>query len=135
MKVRHLTAIGLAVITTACQGGDLCTLSVEPSIVVTIRDASTGAPLAAGATGDAVQKGGVTKGGRTLPLVPHGFHSGVMITRRAGEEISGVFTVRVQHAGYLEWVRTGVHVPGNGCHVGTAQIVAELIPVIVAEAK
>ena len=128
MRTRRVFPLVVALCGVACRGGDLCTTSVEPSIVVTIREAGTGAPLAEGAHGSAVSRGGVSKGGTTLPLVPHGFHGGSMVSRRAGEEVSGVFTVRVAHAGYLDWERTGVVVPDLGCHVGTVQLTAELVP-------
>lgn len=122
----------LVVTLGACVGGDICTASVEPSIVITIRDAVSQVPLAAAAQGTAEQRGGIGKGGITLPLLPSGFMDGVMVSRRAGEELSGVFTVRVEHAGYLPWERNGVQVPDLGCHVGTVLLTADLIPEISA---
>ncbi len=104
-----------------CSEGLVCTTSVEPGIVVAIRDARDGAPLAAGARG-AVREGSYTDSLR--PAVGTG--EGVLLSRAAAFERPGTYVVTVAHPGYAAWERRGVRVLQGDCHVETVHLVADL---------
>ena len=106
----------------ACTDSLICTLSVEPGVVVEIRDAADDAPLAAGAAGrvregafsDSLRAYGVTEGG-------------TLLSRAGADEREGSYVVEVSHAGYVTWTQGGVRVSGDGCHVETAHLQARLV--------
>jgi hypothetical protein len=108
----------------ACSTDYLCTTSVEPSIVVEVRDAVTGANLTTGA------RGAIRQGSFVDSLRVHSWMGGEVRTRAAGQEHAGTFRVTVEHDGYVPWVRNGVVVEEGACHVRTVSVVAELVPVI-----
>jgi len=109
----------LATAVGACDPG-ACTTEVVPGVVVEIRDADDDTPLAAGA------RGAVHDGGFTDSLRAHAGTGEQMLSRAAADERPGLYTVRVEHAGYAEWVATGVRVREDGCHVATAELSARL---------
>jgi hypothetical protein len=108
-----VTAVG------ACDPGG-CTTSVEPGVVVEIRDGADDTPLAAGAHG-AVQDGGFADS-----LQPYAGAGDQMLSRAAAYERPGLYTVRVEHVGYADWVAAGVRVRDGHCHVATAELTARL---------
>jgi hypothetical protein len=106
---------------SGCTDGLVCTTSVEPAIVVEIRDAADATPLAAGA------RGVVRDGAYTDSLRPYGSTiEGDMLTRAAADERAGTYAVEVTHPGYGTWQQLGVRVTRGGCHVETVNLVAEL---------
>ena len=109
----------LATAVGACDPG-ACTTEVVPGVVVEIRDADDDTPLAAGA------RGAVRDGGFTDSLRPHAGAGEQMLSRAAADERPGLYTVRVEHAGYAEWVEMGIRVGEDGCHVATAELTARL---------
>lgn len=117
--------------TSACVAGSLgcstapiCTLSVDPGIIVTIRDATDGSPIAATA------RGLVRDGTFSDSLRPFGgLGDGTLISRAAADERPGVYTVTVEHLGYAPWQRIGVRVRPGECHVASAQLTADLQPI------
>lgn len=104
---------------TACEQPVMCTASIEPSVVVEIRDSVTSAPAASGATllvrnaagGDATTGTGVGD-----------------LYLQWGEEQAGSFDVTVQKPGYADWHREDVRVARGRCHVETARLLARLRP-------
>ena len=105
-----------------------CSDSVEPGIIVEIRDAHTGIPLAG------LARGVVRDGAFVDSLRPHSFLrsddiEGSMLSRSAANERAGEYTVEIQRHGYRRWIATDVRVRRGGCHVKTRQIRAALVPV------
>jgi hypothetical protein len=102
-----------------------CTGSVEPALVVEIRDARTGAPLAAGATG-------VVRDGSFFDVLRPAEASGPdvasLYSRRAADERPGTYAIEVRHVGYQTWTATGVRVERGTCHVQTRRVLAALVP-------
>jgi len=106
----------------ACTDGLICTTSVEPGVVVEIRDAADEAPLAAGAVG------WVREGTFSDSLRAHGVtESGTLLSRAGADEREGTYVVEVSHSGYVTWTQGGVRVSGDGCHVETAHLQARLV--------
>jgi hypothetical protein len=119
---RYLS-LGLGVgFVTSCGGTDpICTANIVPGVVVEIRDAFDGTPLAASARGVA------REGSFVDSLRPHGsLGNGTLVSRAAADERAGSYTVTVEHAGYLTWQR-GARVRANECHVETVTLTAYLI--------
>ena len=103
------------------------TASLEPAIVVEIRDARTGAAIAADAQGT------VTDGTYSDQLTP--YEGGLegpssLFSRRAALERPGTYAVHVTHAGYMPWNASGVAVSRGECHVRTQRLHANLQPVV-----
>jgi hypothetical protein len=113
----------LGVITSAaCTDGLICTTSVEPAVVVEIRDAVDDAPLAAGAVGW-VREGAFSDSLRAYGVT----ESGTPLSRAGADEREGTYLVEVSHPGYATWEQSGIRVKEDGCHVETAQLQARLL--------
>jgi hypothetical protein len=106
----------ISIALTGCSEWGSCTLSVEPAVLVEIRDAGDRTPLAAAASGT-VSDGTFQDSLR--------LHDG-SLTRAGADEREGNYTVRVLHAGYVTWEQTGVRVRNTGCHVDTVTLQADL---------
>lgn len=104
-----------------------CTASVEPGVVVEIRDARSGAPLAGLAAG-VVRDGAYVDSLRPAAFSDPSDPVGSMTSRQAAPERPGRYAVEVQRAGYQPWTRTGVRVGRGACHVETARLRADLEP-------
>jgi hypothetical protein len=103
--------------------GIACTASVEPAIVVEIRDALTNAPLAADA------RGVVRDGAFVDSLTPYAYESAdpkSLVSRRAADEREGVYAVEIQRTGYATWSSGNLAVGRDECHVETKRVVAFL---------
>jgi hypothetical protein len=98
-----------------------CTLTIDPAIVVAIRHANTGAPLADSATGVVID------GAYSDSLRLSG-GNGAWLTRRAADERPGVYTVFVSRPGFRNWSTSGVRARGGDCHVRTVWLDAALVP-------
>jgi hypothetical protein len=86
----------------------MCPQWILSPIVVEVRDAATGEPAAAGATGTI--RGGGTE---TPPVLPSS-NERLRLYSTGGP---GTYDVVVQKPGYLDWRRGGVHVEGGNCGV------------------
>jgi hypothetical protein len=106
----------LSTVLAGCSEWGACTLSVEPGVVVEIRDAADETPIAATASAS------VTDGGFQDSLR---LYDG-SLTRAGADERAGNYTVQVVHAGYVTWEQTGVRVRDTGCHVDTVTLRADL---------
>ena len=93
-----------------------CTTSVEPGVVVEIRDAVDGTPMAATALGSVIE--GSFQDSLRL-------YDG-SLTRAGADEREGTYTLRVLHPGYVTWEQAGVRVRDRGCHVETVTLQANL---------
>lgn len=103
----------------------VCTAVAVPAIVVEIRDARTGVPLAGLAAGV------VRDGAYVDSLRPAGFLDatdvvGSMLSRQAAHERPGTYTIDIRRSGYQDWTRVGVRVRSGRCHVETQSLVAQL---------
>jgi hypothetical protein len=95
----------------------------EAAIVVQVRDAVTGAPLAAGARG-AIRDGGYVDSLR--PPTPDA--SGRLLTLTGGAGRAGTYEVTLVYPGYQMWQQTGVVVSTNSCGVAGQLLHADLQP-------
>jgi hypothetical protein len=113
--------VAAALAAGACTDDLVCTTSIEPGVVVEIRDAVDANPLADHATGT------VRDGTYTDALRPYASTGeGVLLSRAAADERAGTYVVEVSHPGYITWEQSGVQVTENACHVDTVHLVAEL---------
>ena len=109
-------------------GGDYsCPEVISPAVVVEIRDARTGAPLANDA------RGAVHDGAYVDSLTPYegtGTGAGplLLISRRAADERAGTYSVEVNHPGYRTWTLAGVRAVAGQCGVKTRRLSASLEP-------
>ena len=101
---------------TSCSEWGGCTLSVEPGVLVEIRDAADGTPIAATASGT-IMDGSYQDSLR--------LYDG-SLTRAGADEREGTYTVQVLHAGYIPWERRDIRVRETGCHVDTVTLEADL---------
>lgn len=102
-----------------------CTAVVTPAIVVEIRDATSGAPLANGA------RGAVHDGAYVDSLTPYegiGPDPNTLISRRAADERPGNYAIEITHAGYRPWTVAGVRAVAGVCGVITRRVSALLTP-------
>ena len=123
----RLLPVLVAVLNTGClpfaPGG--CATVIEPGVVVEIKDARTGVPLAGRSTGV------VLDGAYVDSLVPAGFSEptdpvGSMTSRQGAFGRAGVYSLRVQSDGYAAWMLSGVRVKSDGCSVVTQRVYAAL---------
>ena len=114
-------ACGFLIFVTGCGTEPTCTLGVYPAIAIEIRDAFDDTPLAETARG-AVQEGEFLDSLRPYSWLGNG----VLISRAAADEREGVYSVTVEHDGYLGWRLDGVRVRENECNVETVQLSAYL---------
>jgi hypothetical protein len=97
--------------------------SGESAIIVQIRDAVTGTPLAAGARG-AIRDGEYVDSLR--PPSPDA--SGRALALSAGEGRPGTYTVTVVHPGYQTWQQSSVVVVIGNCGLASQVLHADLEP-------
>lgn len=127
---RSLAPIALAPTLAGCGllGPQDCTTDARAGIVVEIRDAMTDAYIAHLATAT------VTEGSFRDTLQLRGrmrVGDEVVGTTRGGvDERSGVYALAVTAPGYSPWVRTGIRVRGDECHVRTVHLAARLQPAL-----
>jgi hypothetical protein len=111
-----LPILVLSTVFAGCSEWGGCTLSIEPGVVVEIRDVADGTPIAAAASGS-VSDGSFQD---SLRLVDGS------LTRAGADERAGTYRVQVVHAGYIPWEQAGVRVRNTGCHVDTVTLRADL---------
>jgi hypothetical protein len=99
-----------------------CLASVEPAIVLEIRDSSSGAGRAIPAVAT-VSDGGFSD---TLRLLPP--ESGDSAYRQGPNERGGTYDLSVVTPGYVTWSRNDIVVDENVCHVETVRLTAHLTP-------
>ena len=103
--------------------GGPCTLEARAAIVVEIRHAFTGAPLADSA------EVRVTEGSFLELLELCGVTGTLELVRRCGVyERTGTYEILVTRPGFEPWSRSGIPVMRDACHVRTATLGAALMP-------
>jgi hypothetical protein len=103
--------------------GIVCTASIEPGIVLEIRDAITDMPLAENALVV------ITDNDYSETLVVNGYDgadSSSAISVAGAYERSGTYDINVSLTDYTSWSRTGVVVTSGVCHVGTVKFTVRL---------
>lgn len=128
--VVRLPFILLVVFVTACaehseehvMPGFLCTENLVAGVTVEVRDAMTAAPAACAATGE------VREGDYVDPLGDFGSCATYpeLAYLSGAYERAGTYRVSISKPGYKEWVRDGVVVTADACHVRTAFLSANL---------
>jgi hypothetical protein len=123
--LKSITVLATAVVIVACDsvffftGG--CTTVVVPAIRVTVIDSVTGESRERGSTVRA--RDGSFVDSRVVPddstLAPFPI--------QLADERAGTYVVSVSRAGYRDWTASNVRVRDEGCHVGTAHLVARLV--------
>ena len=99
--------------------GVFCTTSIEPAIVIEVRDASTDVPIADKATGY------VRDGAYIDTLQAYVSDSdGKLYSFRAANERAGTYEILVQRVGFSDWRKTNIVVCRGTCHVRTVRVVA-----------
>ena len=111
------------------RGGGYSCPAWKPAIVVEIRDARTGAPLANDARGAVHDRAYVDS------LIPYAWRDTgagppLLISRRAADERAGNYYVVVNHPGYRTWTLAGVRVVVGQCGVTTRRLSAALEPTL-----
>jgi hypothetical protein len=120
-----LGSVTLAACHNPFGGAYYCPAMISPAIVVEIRDARTGAPLANDA------RGAVHDGAYIDSLAPYegtGTGAGplLLFSRRAADERPGNYSVEVNHPRYRAWTLSGVRAIAGPCGVKTRRISASL---------
>ncbi len=99
----------------------VCTTEARWGIVVYVKDAVTGAPAEAGATGIA-RSGPYADSMSIAPGASSGGFIGLATER------PGYYQVTVRKAGYRDWTAPTVRVSADRCHVHTVTLTASLQP-------
>lgn len=122
---RAILALALAPL-LGCHGdrslGVVCAPTLGEAVVVLLRDAGTGTPLADGARG-AVTEGSFVDSLRAMPL-----EGPPRRTLVGGRDREGTYVVTVDRQGYRPWRADAVRVTRGVCGVNTVGLVAELQP-------
>lgn len=120
--------VPLLMVSPGCEdhgtSGRVCTTEARAGIQVEVRDALSGEPAAQGAVGIAYD-GAYADTLQLFPNVP----PHLPLTLIGAVERPGVYTVVVRKSGYRDWIRAGVEVRHDGCHVITVKLEARLEPV------
>lgn len=115
-----LVAVAMMAGLTACEEATVCVAAFFVPIQVEVRDASTGAHIARGATGT------IQDGDFVSPLMLPEPSSELYLVAAGG---SGIYDVRIQKEGYQDWEKRRVFVTDAGCgQPRTVFLNAELMP-------
>jgi hypothetical protein len=125
-RLKLVGVMGLAV--SACNDFEsvLCPASVEPAVVVEVRNARTGGFEAKEALGIVRDGVFVDTLEPRLFYVVNGQH--VPAALGGADERPGTYIVSIEKTGFRSWLQTGVRVRSNECGVLTENLVAELEP-------
>ena len=99
-----------------------CTASIEPGIVVAVRDATTQQPVARGAVAQ------LSSGSYSETLLEHGFSNGQLTSLAGAFERPGTYQLKVNQQGYAPWSEDNIVVSKDTCHVITVKLEASLSP-------
>jgi len=125
--VAAVLASGALLVMPACEfiGPEVCTTEAKPSLLITVSDSMTAEP--------------VTGAGVRVIASTAGFADTVGVNSNGlaviGHERAGRFRVQVDAPGYFSWVREGVRVTADECHVVTADVSAKLRALPVSEGQ
>ena len=126
--MRRIPVLAFVSVVAGCSNpsdATLCRASLEPAVAVEIRDAITGAAIAAGARGVVRDEAYVDS---LRPYESSGDWPADMYSRQAAHERAGIYSVEVHHEGYRPWTAEGVRVTRDECHVRTQTLRVDLVP-------
>jgi hypothetical protein len=124
MKINIVLAVPLAFASACSSSVDVCPAVVKPAVVVEVRDASTGLPIAEGASG-AVREGSYTDS--LKPYSGISANQSTLLSLQAALGRPGLYTLTVEKPGYASFTATGVQATAGACGVQTATVKANLI--------
>lgn len=118
-----LLGLGLGLGLLGCNAAPMaCTASIEPGIVVEVRDATTRQPIARGAVAELIS------GSYHETLLEHGFSNGQLLSLAGAFERPGSYQLKVSQKGYTAWSQDSIAVSKDACHVVTVKLEASLSP-------
>ena len=112
-----------AVVVAACDEDYVCTLIVEPAIVVWVQNADTFAYEAEGAVAIAASASVVDT------LVPRTYEGTILKSLQTKEAGPGRYLVTVEKDGFAPWEEGDVRVREGRCNLETVELFAELEPI------
>ena len=122
MKLEMSVAAVLMPFAVACsqpEGPVVCTQNLVPGIVVTVTDSLSGVMPASTLTAIALE-------GAYRDSVSYAAPAASALTISLASERAGTYSVTVRKPGYLDWVKNGVTVTKDVCHVTTVALNAKL---------
>lgn len=130
LTLHRLRSVSLSVIVLGLGGCDLidgpgviCTANFVFGLSVAVQDSTTGAPAASGA--ELIARDGAYADTAGFPPGRPDLDAQPLVS--AGER-PGTYTVTVRKPGFVDWVRSGVVVTADECHVHTVELTARLRP-------
>ncbi len=125
-RVARTASLLFLATTVGCEAfteSPVCTREARASVVVLVKDAVSGLPIAEGSTLILRDGAFVDSISASAPYDD----AAPLVTQNSWER-AGTYTVTVRRPGYAEWVATGVSVVGGVCHVQTVGLTAQLQP-------
>lgn len=124
-------AVVVAIFLTGCalldDGPQVCTADFRFGLAVYVKDSSTGAWAASGARLLTDLAGTPVDTAQSFPTAfPAGQPSLDSMPLLGAGERAGVYRVTVRKAGYADWLRAGVRVTEDECHVRPTTLTAQL---------
>jgi hypothetical protein len=123
---RLLPLLVIALLSTSCRLFDaqrLCTLNLVYGLSVQVKDSVTGAWAASGAK--LVARADTYVDSMSFPAGRPDMDSRSLL---GAAEHAGLYTVTVTKPGYRDWVKTGVRVTADECHVNQTELTALIQP-------
>jgi hypothetical protein len=134
LTYRRVSVCALLALLSACRGTDrlepiVCTTEFRYGLAVFVRDSLTDAPIAAGARLRTFIAGVAVDSSSDWPnaFPPNDPFYDDQALGGAGER-AGTYRLVVQRAGYRDWVREGVVVTADECHVIPVTLTARMLP-------
>lgn len=112
-----VAAVVVAFAGCAGDGPLACTEEARSGLSVTVRDSVSGAPITEGA--EVVATDGTYADTARSSLIASGVYA-------LAVERPGTYQVTVDHPAYRRWLRSGVTVTADECHVQTVSLLARL---------
>lgn len=116
----------ILIISSACSSAStspICTQELRPALMVYVKDSLTNTGTASGAS--LVAREGTYKDSVAFPDGRPELNG---LNLNAAGERAGTYEVAVSKPGYATWIKSGVRVTKNECHVNTVQLTALLQP-------
>lgn len=108
----------------AVVGGKVCPASIDPAVVVEVRNAVSGAPEAKNARGRLID-GSYSDSMRVASLNSEG----LPIALEGADERAGTYAVLIEKQGFESWSQSGIDASEGECGVKTEQLTAVLSPI------
>jgi hypothetical protein len=126
MRFESLVVVAVALgVATGCTSpmndGVVCTAQLAPGILVHVVDSVSGALTASGGMAIAVE-------GAFRDSVSFSANASTSLSLPLAYERQGTYAVTVRTPVYATWLKTGVQVTKDVCHVNTVSLTAKLQP-------